>query len=92
VILTRALTNPFASFVVPAKTSRKLAPGLETDVVPPRTTRPVMLMLFEVSRISSRADNNTAYNISVPTLTNPMTSENSRESLLLVTPTVEVVS
>lgn len=91
-ILTNALTNPFASLVVPAKASRKLAPGSAIDVLPPRTTRPVILMLFRVSKCLFHRDEKFTYKTSVLTLTKPTTSENSRESLLLVTPTVMFVS
>ena len=91
-ILTSALTNPFASLEVPAKASRKLAPGSAIDVLPPRTTSPVMLMLFGVSKSSFRKEYEITYKTSVPTLMNPTTSEKSRESLLLVTPTVVSVS
>ena len=91
-ILTNALNNPFASLVVPAKASRKLAPGSAIDVLPPRTTRPVILMLFRVSRCIFRRDDKITYKTSVLTLIKPTTSENSRESLLLVTPTVMFVS
>lgn len=46
-ILTRALTRPWASFVDPSKAFRKLAPGSGMDFIPPpRTTNPVMLMLY----------------------------------------------
>lgn len=91
-ILTSALTNPFASLEVPAKASRKLALGSAIDVLPPRTTRPVMLILLGVSKSSFLKEDKNTYKTSVPTFTNPTTSENSRESLLLVTPTFAYVS
>ena len=86
--MTSALTKPFASFVVPAKASRKLAPGSAMEVLPPRTTRPVMLMLHGVNKTFLCEEHDATYKTSVLTLTNPMTSEKSMESLLLVTPTV----
>jgi hypothetical protein len=52
----------------------------------------VMLMLFGVSKSSFRKEYEITYKTSVPTLMNPTTSEKSRESLLLVTPTVVSVS
>jgi len=51
-----------------------------------------MLMLFGVSKNPFREEEKPTYKTSVLTLMNPTTSENSRESLLLVTPTGAFVS
>jgi hypothetical protein len=89
VIRTSAFTRPFASLVVPANASRKLALGSAMEVLPPRTTRPVILMLLVIisAEFHSMRDR-TTHKISVPSLTKPITSENRMESLLLDTPTI----
>lgn len=48
-ILTRATDRSFPLFVVPSNALRKLAPGSGIrETCPPRTTKPVMLMLQQL--------------------------------------------
>jgi hypothetical protein len=62
------------------------------EVLPPSTTRPVILMLLVTTSaefLSMREmRDHTTHKTSVPSLTKPTTSENRMESLLLEMPTI----
>jgi hypothetical protein len=80
IIFTSALVTPYGVVLEDSKAFWKFADGFFTEVLPPRTTRPVIAMLKELGtgKGSSRT-----YNISVNNLTIPIPLDNQYEYFVL---------